>query len=86
MTPVATLRFIAGRCNDVADGLSTGSGQVTLGFWHKADITAVLIHVRFWGFGAHILILQEFSTFRRCYPHGYPPGRILLAPRRFPAA
>src|SRR5262249_15434541 len=22
-------------------------------FWHKADITAVLIHVRFWGFSGH---------------------------------
>jgi len=31
VTPVATLRFIVECCNDVADGLSTSSGQVTLG-------------------------------------------------------
>jgi len=41
-------------------------------FWHKADITAVPIHVHFWGFGTHILILHAFSIFPTCYPHAYP--------------
>jgi AbiV family abortive infection protein len=39
---------------------------------HKADIPWLSSNVRFWGFGAHILILQEFSTLPLCYPHTYP--------------
>jgi hypothetical protein len=38
-------------------------------------------NVRFWGFGAHILILQEFSTFPAFYPHADPPWQNLLADR-----
>jgi len=29
-------------------------------------------NVRFWGFGAHLLILQAFSTLPHFYPHTYP--------------
>jgi hypothetical protein len=43
-------------------------------FGGKADIPTRSINVRF--FGAHILILHEFSTFPLGYPHAYPPGRI----------
>jgi hypothetical protein len=41
-------------------------------FWHLADITRLSFNVRFWGFGAHIVILQAFSTLPLCYPHAYP--------------
>jgi hypothetical protein len=34
--------------------------------------------VRFWGFGAHILILLEFSHFLVSYPLSPPPGRSCL--------
>ena len=36
----------------------------------------MLIHVRFWGFGTHILILHEFSTFPLGYPHAYPQAEF----------
>ena len=31
------------------------------------------INVRFWGFGAHLMILQAFLASLRSYPHTYPP-------------
>jgi hypothetical protein len=33
----------------LAAGLLRSSSSSNVRFWHKADITAVLIHVRFWG-------------------------------------
>jgi hypothetical protein len=53
--------------------------RVDVCFWHKADIATRSINVRFWGFGTHILILQEFSTLPFCYPHAYPLPELLAA-------
>jgi hypothetical protein len=36
----------------------------------------VLNDVRFWGFGAQILILQEFLAYLLGYPHTYPPSEF----------
>ena len=52
-------------------------------FWHKADIARLSSNVRFWGFGTHILILQEFTTFPLCYPpHAYPLAEFAGGPAR----
>ena len=32
------------------DRVSVANGGLIVRFWHKADITSVLIHVRLWGF------------------------------------
>jgi hypothetical protein len=49
---------------------------------HKADISRLSSNVRFWGFGAHLLTLQEFSTLPPWLPPRLPPGRI-VAPAAF---
>src|SRR6516162_3033885 len=83
VTPIGTVTALAAICRRRrSDRITISAAAQNVCFWHKADITAVLIHVRFWGFGTHILILQEFTTFPLCYPHAYTLAEFADGPAR----